>query len=90
MLLTAHDRADLVREAERLLPLIAGFFRPYLDKETLREGVDVDEAAEYVARMVLSHINAQGTWNLDDKTEVKELVELEFLSGVSEVTARQA
>jgi AcrR family transcriptional regulator len=80
----------ITTEAERLLPLIASFFRPYLEKEVLRPGIDVAQASEYVARMVVSHINAQGTWNLDDRAQVKELVELEFLSGVTEVTARQA
>ena len=80
----------LTTEAERLLPLVAGFFRPYLEKERLRPGIDPDAAADYVARMVLSHINAQGTWDLTDRAQVKALVELEFLSGVTEVTPRQA
>ena len=90
LLSTEPDRLlpMLTTEAERLLPLIAAFFRPYLEKEPLRSGVDPAEAADYVARMVLSHINAQGSWDLTDRAEVSRLVGTEFLAGVTDDTQR--
>lgn len=69
-------------ETSRLLPLIGRFLHPYLEQERLREGLSVEEAGEYVARMVLSHINAQGRWDLDDPAQVAELVRTEVLAGV--------
>lgn len=79
----------LTTEADRLLPMIARFFAPYLEQERLRPGITVADASDYVARMVLSHINAQGRWDLDDRAQVAELVRTEFLGGVTEVTGRQ-
>jgi AcrR family transcriptional regulator len=76
----------LTVEASRLVPAIATFLRPFLARERLRPGVDLDDAAEYVARMVLSHVNAQGRWDLDDREQVKTLVRTEFLAGVTDVT----
>ena len=73
----------LTTEADRLLPMIAEFFQPYLEREPLRPGVTVGEAADYVARMVVSHINAQGRWDLTDRDQVAELVRTEFLGGVT-------
>jgi AcrR family transcriptional regulator len=87
----------LVTEPERLLPLltveshrilrfISGFFVPYLEREAnagrVQPGLDVDRAADYVARMLLSFISSPGQWNLEDPDDVRQLVSTEVLAGV--------
>jgi AcrR family transcriptional regulator len=69
-----------------VLAVIRDYLRPYLDCERLRPGVDADEAAEYLARMIMSFMATQGSWRLDDPAEVRDLVRSEFLAGVLEVT----
>ena len=32
--------------------------------------------------MILSYINAQGSWDLTDRQQVRQLVRLEFLAGI--------
>ena len=87
----------LVTEPERLLPLlttqqdrplrfITGYLVPFLEREE-REGrvwpgLDLERAADYVARMLLSFTSAPGRWDLTDRTQVHELVETELLAGV--------
>ena len=73
---------ELTVEANRVLGLIKAFLRPYLEKEGLGPDVDVDSAAEHVARMFLSHLAAQGSWDLTDRDEVRTLVRTQFLAGV--------
>lgn len=73
---------DLALEANRLLTPIASFLTPYLAAERLLPGIEVGPAAEYVARMVLSLVNAPGRWHLADREEVAELVRSEFLAGI--------
>jgi AcrR family transcriptional regulator len=87
----------LVTEPDRLLPLvtveqhrvvrfITAFLLPYLEREQqqgrLREGVDLEAAADYVARMVLSLIGSPGRWDMDDPDEVRRLVRDELLGGI--------
>jgi AcrR family transcriptional regulator len=87
----------LVVEPERFLPLltveqhrvirfITAFLLPYLEREQqegrLRNGVDLEAAADYVARMVLSLIGSPGRWDLDDPDEVRRLVRGELLGGI--------
>ena len=73
---------ELTVEANRVLGLIKAFLRPYLEKEGLQPGVDLDAAAEHVARMFLSHLAAQGSWDLTDRDEVRTLVRTQFLAGL--------
>jgi AcrR family transcriptional regulator len=73
-------------ESDRLLPVIAAFVRPWLDRAALRPGVDAVEASDYIAHMVLSHVSAGGSWDLDDPAAVRTLVRREFLAGVADVT----
>lgn len=83
----------LQTEPERLIPLltaqsgtlvsfVCGFLEPRLRDEELRDGLDAAAAADYVARMVLSLIGAQGRWDLRDRDQVAELVRTELLAGV--------
>jgi AcrR family transcriptional regulator len=74
---------ELTVEANRVLSLIKAFLLPYLDHERLRPGVDADAAAEHVARMFLSHLAAQGSWDLTDRAEVRTLVRTQFLAGIA-------
>ncbi len=80
-------------EPERLLPAmtvesirvrdaIAEFLIPYLEARGVLPGVDLQEAAEFLARMALSYIAAPGRWDLEDPEQVAELVEAELLAGV--------
>jgi AcrR family transcriptional regulator len=87
----------LVTEPDALLPLvtiestrvrryITGYLRPLLAAEAtagrLRAGVDVDHAADYLARMTLSLIGSPGRWDLEDPTAVRTLVRTELLGSV--------
>ena len=87
----------LETEPDRLMPLItveqhhvigyiAAYFLPLLehdrDRGLLRDGVDVERAAEYVARMSLSLIASPGRHDLGDPIEVGHLVCHELLGGV--------
>ena len=80
----------LTEEARGILPFIAEFLRPHLARQPLRPGVGADEAAAYLARMILSLINSPGRWDLTDRAAVAELVRTELLAGllggVTEVT----
>jgi AcrR family transcriptional regulator len=62
--------------------LIAEFLVPYLDRHPLAPGVTVAEAADFLARMVLSYIAAPGRWDLDDPASVARLVRAELLGGI--------
>ncbi|MGI0151955.1 MAG: TetR/AcrR family transcriptional regulator [Thermoplasmata archaeon] len=83
----------LEREPELLLPaltvrseatvaLVAAFLTPYLEQHRLAPGVEVVEAAEFLARMALSYMSAPGRWDLDDEAQVARLVRAELLGGI--------
>jgi AcrR family transcriptional regulator len=87
----------LVTEPERLLPLltteqdaplafIRSFLLPYLEREQregrVLDGVDLEESADFVARMILSLVGSQGAWDLDDPQQVRALVRTQLLAGV--------
>lgn len=76
----------LTVESHRIIPLIAGFLVPYLERECaagrLRPGTDVAAAADYVARMVLSCIGAPGIYDLNSPAEVRLLVREQLLGSV--------
>lgn len=83
----------LLTEPDLLLPqlsvesagtekLIAAFLVPYLERHPLAAGVVVGEAADFLARMVLSFIAAPGRWDLDDPAQVSRLVRAELLGGI--------
>lgn len=72
----------LTVEAAGTQKLIAAFLEPYLARERLAPGVDVPEAADFLARMALSYISAPGRWDLTDRTQVARLVRGELLGGI--------
>lgn len=83
----------LETEPERLLPqltqsapqvqeVLRTYLATRLDPEDLLPGVEVDEAADWLARMGVSFIVAEGSWDLSDPTEVRRLVRDELLVGI--------
>jgi AcrR family transcriptional regulator len=72
----------LTVESIRVRQGIATFLVPYLAQRGVAPGVDLDEAADFLARMVLSYMSAPGRWDLDDPAQVARLVESELLAGV--------
>ena len=84
LLLTEPERLlpTITMETSRFVPLIAAFVEPYLAHEQLRPGIDRREAADYVARMVVSHIGAPGRWDLTDPAQIRDLVRAELLAGI--------
>ena len=90
-------RKVLETEPERLLPLITveqnrvldfitAFLLPYLEREQragrIRPRVDLQAAAQYVARLVLSLIASPGRWDMEDPEQVRVLVREELLGGI--------
>jgi AcrR family transcriptional regulator len=76
----------LTVESFRILPMIAGFLVPFLDRERsegrLRDGADIAHTADYIARMVLSCIGSPGVYDFDDPAEIRLLVREQLLAGV--------
>jgi AcrR family transcriptional regulator len=72
----------LTVETNRVTALISGFLVPYLSREPLNPRVEVHEAADLLARMVLLYITAPGRWDLDDPVQVASLVRTEMLAGI--------
>jgi hypothetical protein len=46
------------------------------------EGPELDVAADFLARMVLSYIASPGRWDLSDPEQVALLVRSELLAGI--------
>ena len=74
---------SLTVASNRILVLIRGFLIPYLAGAGLRDGVTLEEASDYLARMVLSFIGTQGSADLTDREKVEALVRREFLAGIT-------
>ena len=74
----------LTVESDALVALVRAFLLPALVRSPLRAGVDVDLAADYLARLVLSHISAQGSTDLTDRDAVRALVRTQYLGGLVE------
>ncbi len=72
----------LTFESIRIRDGIAEFLIPYLEERGVAEGVDLAEAADFLARMVLSYMSAPGRWDLDDPAQVAQLVRAELLAGM--------
>jgi AcrR family transcriptional regulator len=73
-------------EQHRILGFITSYMRPLLEAEraagNLVPGVDVDRAADHIARLVLSLIGSPGRWDLSDADAVRRLVREELLAGI--------
>ena len=71
----------LTVEANETHTLIAAFLVPYLVRHGMAEGAELDTAADFLARMVLSYIGSPGRWDLNDPEQVARLVRAEPLAG---------
>ncbi len=69
-------------EANGTRTLVAAFLVPYLVRHGMTEGTDLEEAADFLARMVLSYIGSPGRWDLNDPVQVSRLVRGELLAGI--------
>jgi hypothetical protein len=56
--------------------------RPYIEAADLAPGTDPDDAADFLARNVLSFLMAAASWDLDDPAEVRRLVRQNLLAGI--------
>ncbi|MCU1354968.1 MAG: transcriptional regulator, TetR family [Acidimicrobiales bacterium] len=83
----------LETEPERLLPqltqsapqvqaVLRAYLAERLEGERLRPGIDPVEAGDWLARMGLSFILAQGRWDLTDPADVRRLVRDELLAPI--------
>jgi AcrR family transcriptional regulator len=72
----------LTVESNETHKLVAAFLAPYLVRHGLSEGTDLDTAADFLARMVLSYIGSPGRWDLNDPEQVARLVRAELLAGI--------
>jgi AcrR family transcriptional regulator len=85
VLATEPDRLlpTLTVESGRVCRQVAEFLTPYLEAAPRRRPeVRAAEAADYIARMLLSSIGAPGRWDLTDRGQARALVRSEFLAGV--------
>jgi AcrR family transcriptional regulator len=82
----ATEPAGVLPQLHATAPLILEVVRDelatWLEAEELRPGVEPREAADYLARMFLSFVVNQGSWDLTEPTEVAELVRTRLLVGV--------
>lgn len=83
----------LQTEADQLLPSLATVMpivhavlrdelAEQLRGERLRQGVDADQAADYLARVALSLIGSPGAWDLTEPAAVRALVRDKLLAGI--------
>ena len=88
----------LETEPERLLPqltqsaplvqaTLGAYLAERLADEPLRPGVDPEQAGDWLARMGLSFILAEGRWDLSDPADVRRLVRGELLVSILEPAA---
>jgi len=80
------EPAGVLPQLQAVAPLVVAVIRdelaPLLSAERLQPGVDPLEAAEVIARLFLSFTVNQGSWDLADPDEVRELVRGHLLAGV--------
>jgi AcrR family transcriptional regulator len=72
----------MTTEADQTEALVASFLAPYLVRHGMSEGPELDGAADFLARMVLSYIASPGRWDLNDPDQVALLVRSELLAGI--------
>lgn len=85
--LLATEPGGLLPQLQQTGPLVVAVLRdairPWVEAEPRRRPeVDPTEAAEWLARMVVSFMAEPGRWDLDDRAEVEALVDRELLAGI--------
>jgi AcrR family transcriptional regulator len=85
------ELAELIAAAQPSEPLIHGVIRDYMrdlllaesSAGRLREGVEVDEAADYLMRMTLSWLGSPAGQDLTDDAVARRVVATQFLAGIT-------
>jgi AcrR family transcriptional regulator len=81
------EREALLTELATIGPLVLAevraVIRRVLADEPVREGVDRDRAADYLARLFLSYLGSAGGCDLTDPAAVTELVRTYLLGGIA-------
>jgi AcrR family transcriptional regulator len=84
--LVSSEPEELFRELAEIGPVmrdaIRGYIAEQLRQEPLRPDIDVEEAADYCARLYLSYIGSHGANDLADPAAVAAIVETQFLGGI--------
>ena len=77
---------EFLEELSETTPLVhdvvCAYLADLLRHEPLREGIDIDMAADYLARLFFSYLGSQGHWDLTDPGQVQRLVRTQFLPGI--------
>ncbi len=73
----------LTTEINLMASTVSGFLVPYLREFGVDDQVNIHEAADYLARMLFSFISSPGDLDLQDRTEVSNLVRVELLGGIA-------
>lgn len=73
---------ELVEVGPVLRDAIRGYIADELRGEVLRPGTEVDEAADYCARLYLSYLGSHGGNDLGDSDVVARIVSSQFLAGI--------
>jgi AcrR family transcriptional regulator len=84
------DLAELIAAVQPSEPLVHGVIRDYmrsaLEEEAaaghLRDGTDLDAAAEYLMRMTLSWLGSPAGVDLTDEHRARTVVQTQFLAGI--------
>ena len=71
-----------LRSGAHVVVATIGRIKDLISREQLVDGLDLETAAEYLTRMLLSHIGTAGRWDLTDRTQVERLVRTQFLAGI--------
>jgi AcrR family transcriptional regulator len=85
--LLATEPGGVLPQLQQTAPLVNAVLRESLAPHVaatpgLRPGVDPAEAADWLARMAMSHIIEPGSWDLDDPVQLDRLVDEVLLAGV--------
>lgn len=83
------ELVSALRPSESIVhQVIRDYLRDLLETEALdgrlRPGIDTDEAADYLTRMMLSYLGSPAGWDLADRDQTRRLVRTEFLAGIVE------
>jgi len=84
--LLSTEPQEIFRELAEIGPVlrdaICGYIADELRREVLRPGTDIDEAADYCARLYLSYLGSPGGHDLGDRVDVARIVSSQFLAGI--------
>jgi AcrR family transcriptional regulator len=74
--------SELVAIGPLVLVEVRAAMRRSLEGEAVRAGVDLDEAADYLARLFISYLGSPGGTDLGDPVAVRRLVRSLLLGGI--------